>query len=54
MDSIGLIWIWAGALSLVLGMVLSVVFTTVLNRYTKALIPISITTRKRSANCLHR
>jgi predicted lysophospholipase L1 biosynthesis ABC-type transport system permease subunit len=54
MDSLGLIWIWVGALSIVLGMVLSVVFTTVLNWHNKVLIPISVTTRTRITNCLHR
>jgi FlaG/FlaF family flagellin (archaellin) len=54
MDSLGLIWIWAGALSLVLGMVLTVAITTVLTWHTKVLIPISVTKRKRVANDLHR
>jgi hypothetical protein len=54
MDSIGLIWIWAGTFSFVLGMALSVMFAKILNRQTKELIPISVTTRKRLTNRLHR
>jgi hypothetical protein len=54
MDSIGLIWILTGAFSFVLGVVLSVMFTTILNRHTNELIPISVTTRKRVANYQHR
>jgi hypothetical protein len=54
MDSIGLIWIWVGTFSSVAGMALSVVFTKTLNHPTRMLLPISVTTRKRLANGLHR
>jgi len=52
MDSNGLIRIWAGTFSFLLGMALSMVFTALLNRPTKVFLPISLKTRKRLANGL--